>query len=150
MRKGSAALLILLAFSIVPAYVVASAGEITPPRVRDLRPQKLCTANALNLAHCARAWKTLVTAGTTSATTEETWNAAEFEGFVNGLYLGMMWSRSRAIKVTDDWCPKMIESHDQIYNIIADELIAHSDQLTAQNDALEYFWMTIKRLWPCS
>jgi hypothetical protein len=76
-----------------------------------------------------------------------TWKAAEFQGFVDGLWFGRGYTVDEPRRRAS--CPPILESKDELYQIVADQLIARSSGLTIDDDAILYTSKIMRKLWPC-
>jgi hypothetical protein len=122
---------------------------VAPTPVPGLRPYSLCGANASTLARCALAWESMVLKGAAPRSMEDTWDAAEFEGIIDGFYTGEMAVQGTVTWGTYRWCPKILESYDQLYSITAHDLARNAAQLTINYNVAEYLSKMSERLWPC-
>ena len=148
--RWSLAALLNLACASLPCTVTSGTEPVivVPTPVPDHRPSKFCTANAMQLAYCARAWERIVIKGVAPTGVEGTWNAAEFEGVVYGFFTGAGYVYLRTSH-KPRWCHGILESYDQLYKIVADDLISHSARLTINDPIPEYLDAALKRLRPC-
>lgn len=128
------------------SVATATAGDTLVGSVPNLRPVKLCAANALNLSQCARDWQSLVGDGIAPKSIENTWNAAEFEGIVYGFTQS---TNALAAKPGHGECARIFESNDEVYEFIAKDLIAHAERLTINDDTIDYLRKATHRLLSC-
>jgi hypothetical protein len=122
--------------------LIADDNIVASVLVPDIRPPS-CVRNAAALSHCAKAWMHLVDERERPRDGPELWNAAEFQGFVDGLYEGGGTTGRRK------WCPRTLESKDQLYHVIAEYIVNDSTQLDLDVDASEYTIKAMSKLWPC-
>jgi|SRR5271167_2580696 len=135
-------LLRVLAASFLLQWTSSMAQDkgVVPGSERDIRPRS-CVRGSIGLIECAKAWIRLVDGR--SRPQNELWDAAEFQGFVDGIYNGSRTSGRHK------WCPPVFESNDQIYRLVAEILIAKSTRLDENYSAPDYTKNAMSKLWPC-
>jgi hypothetical protein len=107
---------LMVALTLLPLPSLRAADTITvdsgPP---DPQPLYSCLGAPHYLRVCAGEWMRLVHDRKPIKDRTTYWHAAEFQGFIDGTI------RAQQGRV---WCPGVMESHDQIYAIVAEYLVA--------------------------
>jgi hypothetical protein len=119
--------------------VVAWRGTATYPKPGSLRTSA-CATSPEQLTNCAAAW-TLLAQPKFSRSGWAYWQAAEFQGFVDGI--------SRGLIVGKDWCPEVSESGGEVGSFVADYLVAHRGQKPLAHDATTTVVILLSSKAPC-
>lgn len=102
-----------------------------------------CTASPEQLTACAAAWMQLAQPGKSSNSHWTYWQAAEFQGFVDGI--------SRRLIIGLDWCPGLAGPEGEVNSVaaVADYLIAHRGQEPPARDTATTVIIVLASKAPC-